>query len=78
MKLIGNAYDANGNIKAMTRAGLLINSSSTIDNLTYTYNTYSNKLLKVTDAITLRLSIECSKHKRAAVRMFSTTDKTSQ
>jgi hypothetical protein len=47
-----SAYDANGNIKAMTQAGLLINSSVAIDSLTYTYNTYSNKLLKVVDAVT--------------------------
>jgi RHS repeat-associated protein len=46
------AYDANGNILKMQQWGLKINSSVQIDNLTYTYNTSSNKLLKVSDAIT--------------------------
>ena len=45
-------YDANGNIKAMVQNGLVINNSPVIDHLTYTYNTNSNKLLKVVDAIT--------------------------
>jgi len=45
------AYDANGNIKAtMTQTGLKINASSEIDNLTYTYQSNSNKLSIVTDA----------------------------
>src|SRR5690606_37280205 len=45
-------YDANGNIKAMVQNGLVINNSPVIDHLTYTYNTNSNKLLKVVDSIT--------------------------
>ena len=46
------AYDANGNIKRMQQWGLKIFSSSQIDDLVYTYNTGSNKLLKVGDGIT--------------------------
>ncbi|MDX1955746.1 MAG: DUF6443 domain-containing protein [Chitinophagaceae bacterium] len=46
------AYDDNGNIKGMTQYGWKLGQASTtpIDNLTYTYNTNSNKLLKVVDA----------------------------
>lgn len=47
----GLSYDANGNIKTMIQKGLLVNASNTIDDLTYTYDTYSNRLLKVTDAV---------------------------
>ncbi len=47
-----SAYDANGNILAMQQKGLKLNSSALIDNLTYTYNTNSNKLANVADAIT--------------------------
>ncbi len=47
-----SAYDANGNILGMTQKGLMLNASSTIDQLTYTYNTNSNILLKVVDGIT--------------------------
>ena len=36
----------------MQQWGLKLNSSSQIDNLTYTYNSSSNKLLKVVDGIT--------------------------
>jgi RHS repeat-associated protein len=51
------SYDANGNIKTLSRNGLKLNSSPIIDNLVYTYkNTnnivYSNQLLRVTDGIT--------------------------
>jgi|GEM_PF-1806418 len=46
------AYDENGNIKMMWQRGLLLNSSSTIDSLTYQYNGNSNKLSSVTDGIT--------------------------
>ncbi|MDP1764961.1 MAG: DUF6443 domain-containing protein, partial [Sediminibacterium sp.] len=35
----GSAYDENGNIRAMQQNGLKLNSSATIDNLTYNYNT---------------------------------------
>jgi RHS repeat-associated protein len=46
------AYDANGNIKAMTQYGWKIGGSPTtpIDNLTYNYIANSNKLLNVIDA----------------------------
>jgi hypothetical protein len=47
-----SAYDANGNILKMVQKGLKITSSSNIDSLTYFYLTSSNKLTKVTDAIT--------------------------
>ena len=44
-------YDANGNITNLSRNGLRANSSfGLIDNLNYTYNTNSNKILKVDDA----------------------------
>ena len=46
------AYDANGNIKAMTQQGVKLNISTTIDQLTYTYLPNTNKLAKVADAIT--------------------------
>lgn len=36
----------------MPQTGLKINTSSEIDNLAYTYNTNSNKLLKVVDTVT--------------------------
>jgi len=46
------AYDANGNIKAMTQYGWKIGApASIIDNLTYAYNTNSNKLQAINDAI---------------------------
>ena len=40
------AYDLNGNILSMTQRGLYGGSSQTIDQLTYTYQTGSNKLAK--------------------------------
>lgn len=46
-----SAYDANGNIKAMTQYGLKINSSNPIDQLTYAYTAGTNKLAQVTDAV---------------------------
>ena len=47
----GLTYDANGNILTMNQNGLKINSSSAIDQLTYTYQSNSNKLSKVVDAL---------------------------
>jgi RHS repeat-associated protein len=46
-----SAYDANGNIQAMTQFGFKLGVVSTtpIDNLTYNYTTNTNKLLQVTD-----------------------------
>lgn len=49
---VNDAYDYNGNIKRMQQWGLLLNTSAQIDDLNYTYANNSNKLLKVTDAIT--------------------------
>ncbi|GAB3423661.1 DUF6443 domain-containing protein [Niabella aquatica] len=43
------AYDQNGNILKMWQKGLLNGSPQVIDDLTYTYNSVSNKLAKVTD-----------------------------
>ncbi len=45
-----SAYDANGNILQMQQWGLKLTTSSQIDNLTYTYNSNSNKLKNVIDA----------------------------
>ena len=47
----GSAYDANGNIKSMSQIGVKLNTSATIDNLTYNYTAgeISNKLLSVTE-----------------------------
>jgi len=49
-------YDANGNISTLSRTGLKLNSSPVIDSLAFTYInsqgiTFSNKLIKVVDAI---------------------------
>ncbi|GAA4314478.1 DUF6443 domain-containing protein [Compostibacter hankyongensis] len=44
-------YDANGNITHMNQYGLKGTSSFLIDQLTYTYQTNSNKLTKVADAV---------------------------
>ena len=44
------SYDDNGNIKTLSRNGLKSNNSfGLIDNLNYTYNANSNKILKVDD-----------------------------
>lgn len=45
------SYDANGNIITMNQSGKRGSSSGIIDQLTYTYQTNSNKLLKVKDVI---------------------------
>ena len=43
-------YDANGNIKTLSRNGYKSNSTfGVVDNLNYTYNANSNKILKVDD-----------------------------
>ena len=45
------SYDMNGNITNLSRNGLMANNSfGLVDNLNYTYNTNSNKILKVDDA----------------------------
>jgi len=49
-------YDANGNILSMNQKGFKINGSGPIDQLTYTYQTNSNKLSKVDDAVNDPLS----------------------
>lgn len=43
------SYDANGNIKTMQQKGLVGITPRVIDDLTYTYQTGSNKLLAVSD-----------------------------
>jgi RHS repeat-associated protein len=43
------SYDANGNILTMNQKGWKIGGSNFIDQLTYTYQANSNKLLQVTD-----------------------------
>jgi hypothetical protein len=45
-------YDANGNIMTMQQKGKLGATSTTIDNLTYSYINSGNRLEKVADAIT--------------------------
>ncbi len=45
------SYDANGNIMTMNQKGLKINTSPLIDQLAYTYQTNSNKLMIVVDAV---------------------------
>ncbi|MBO9596030.1 MAG: hypothetical protein J7599_24215 [Niabella sp.] len=52
-----SAYDYNGNIRAMTQQGLYNGSSTTIDQLTYSYKPNSNKLLKVKDNISLNTGL---------------------
>jgi RHS repeat-associated protein len=50
----GISYDANGNLMSMKQNGLLIGSSSMIDNLSYKYSgntNYTNQLSSVTDAV---------------------------
>jgi RHS repeat-associated protein len=46
-----SAYDANGNILRMIQNGFKINTSGPLDDMRYTYQTSSNKLAKVTDAV---------------------------
>ncbi|MGF6925539.1 RHS repeat-associated protein [Chitinophaga sp. W2I13] len=45
------SYDANGNINTMNQSGKRGSSSGVIDQLTYTYQSNSNKLMKVKDVI---------------------------
>lgn len=49
---VNTAYDYNGNIKQMQQWGLKGFTSVQLDNLAYTYEAGSNKLSKVTDAVT--------------------------
>jgi hypothetical protein len=43
-------YDLNGNIKTLSRSGYKSNNTfGVVDNLSYTYNSYSNKIKEVTD-----------------------------
>ena len=44
-------YDANGNILSMNQNGFKVGGSTAIDQLTYTYQTNSNKLSQVNDAV---------------------------
>jgi len=44
-------YDGNGNILSMWQKGLVLNGSQWIDQLAYSYQANSNKLLGVTDAV---------------------------
>jgi RHS repeat-associated protein len=45
------SYDANGNIMTMNQKGFKVNNSALIDQLIYTYQANSNKLVKVIDAV---------------------------
>jgi RHS repeat-associated protein len=47
-------YDYNGNLQTMLQKGVMPGTTSpfTIDDLRYTYNTYSNRLKSVTDSMT--------------------------
>ena len=45
------SYDANGNILSMTQNGFTVGSTGAIDQLSYTYQSNSNKLSQVTDAV---------------------------
>ncbi len=47
----GLNYDANGNILSMTQKGMIGITPSTIDQLTYSYRSNSNKLMAVADPI---------------------------
>jgi RHS repeat-associated protein len=47
---VSTAYDANGNILQMQQWGLKLTASQQVDNLSYLYQTNSNKLARVTDA----------------------------
>jgi RHS repeat-associated protein len=49
---VSTAYDANGNILQMQQWGLKLNVSEQIDNLSYLYQTNSNKLTRVTENAT--------------------------
>ncbi|MBX2925104.1 MAG: RHS repeat-associated core domain-containing protein [Chitinophagaceae bacterium] len=44
------SYDLNGNIKAMNQKGLQLNGSLPVDELTYTYDNLSNRIIKIEDA----------------------------
>ncbi len=44
-------YDANGNIMSMNQNGFKVGGSTPIDQLTYTYQTNSNKLSQVNDVV---------------------------
>ncbi|MCD6066766.1 MAG: tRNA3(Ser)-specific nuclease WapA precursor [Bacteroidetes bacterium] len=48
----GIEYDANGNIKNLQRNGHGVGGVYTMDNMTYTYTSNTNKLASITDAIT--------------------------
>jgi RHS repeat-associated protein len=45
-----SAYDAGGNILAMQHNAVVVNTSQLLDNLTYSYNSNSNKINTVSDA----------------------------
>src|ERR1017187_5035960 len=47
----GLTYDGNGNILSMNQKGFTVGTSIPIDQLTYTYQTNSNKLLRVMDGV---------------------------
>jgi RHS repeat-associated protein len=50
------AYDANGNILSMNQKGFKVGGSNLIDQLTYNYQSNSNKLLLVNDSVNDPLS----------------------
>lgn len=75
--VMGISYDGNGNIKGLTRYGLMSSGTSTIiDQLSYHYTSGSNKLLNVADADNDPNSTLGDFHYPTATKTESTVDYT--